>query len=216
MREVYGLSIQDASDLLGLKSKSNIANWEAAKNIPSLDMLVNIADLFAISTDWILGRSTSTYTEESVTSAENAMIEAFNQTEFSHWENLVDPGYLMGKVYNRGLIPAEYADYEQRKQRYSLGQRANIVFLMRKYWLTLLSGNTDYSVSEKAVILLPNITAFKELKEGITNRRQKKFNENVGKLDKLLRNPDSNPIFDLEKLNEEYENDLNNTPVDEK
>lgn len=38
-------------------SRSNIANYENGKNMPSIDILEKIAKLFGVSTDYLLGKS---------------------------------------------------------------------------------------------------------------------------------------------------------------
>ena len=43
------------TDKLGVK-KQSISNWENDNIMPSVDMLVKIADFFGVTTDYLLGR----------------------------------------------------------------------------------------------------------------------------------------------------------------
>ncbi len=40
-------------------TKQTVSNWENNNIQPSVDMLIKIADLFGVSTDYLLGRDTS-------------------------------------------------------------------------------------------------------------------------------------------------------------
>ena len=37
------------------KSKQSISNWENNNILPSIDMLIRLADIFQVSTDYLLG-----------------------------------------------------------------------------------------------------------------------------------------------------------------
>lgn len=206
LRETYGLTLKGTANFLGLKSTGSIADWESQRILPSLDMLSNITDFFAVSADWLMGRSSIPYTEETVKYAEDALIAAFNQIGtqqtlpgFTGWDDLVDPGHLAGKTYEQGWLPKAYADYESRRNLYSLGKRANIVFLMRKGMLTMMSGNTQYSAKETAAMLLPNISLFREFKEAMKKQRMELWDKDGDPLEILLRDKHAPILFDLEK-----------------
>ena len=42
-------------------SKQSVSNWENDNIMPSVDMLIKIADYFGVSTDYLLGRDHSEY-----------------------------------------------------------------------------------------------------------------------------------------------------------
>lgn len=55
LRVVQGYSQVSLAKKLGV-SKQAVSNWENDNIQPSVDMLVRLADLFAVSTDYLLGR----------------------------------------------------------------------------------------------------------------------------------------------------------------
>ncbi|MDT2260519.1 helix-turn-helix transcriptional regulator [Paenibacillus larvae] len=58
MREEKGLTQDELAEMLGMK-RTNIANYEAGRVIPPGNVLRDLADIFAVSTDYLLGRETS-------------------------------------------------------------------------------------------------------------------------------------------------------------
>lgn len=59
LREENGFTSQQAlADHLGI-SQSTIGNWEAGSRKPDYDMLTRLADLFSVSTDFLLGRESN-------------------------------------------------------------------------------------------------------------------------------------------------------------
>lgn len=57
LRLSHGLNQVDLAKALGV-SKQCVSNWENDNVLPSIDMLVKLADYFRISTDTLLGRDT--------------------------------------------------------------------------------------------------------------------------------------------------------------
>ncbi len=53
LRESKGLSQQKLASLIGV-SRSTVAMWESGKSQPSLEMLVELAQLFEVSVDYLL------------------------------------------------------------------------------------------------------------------------------------------------------------------
>ncbi|PCK71246.1 helix-turn-helix domain-containing protein [Paenibacillus larvae] len=58
LREEKGLTQDELAEMLGMK-RTNIANYEAGRVIPPGNVLRDLADIFAVSTDYLLGRETS-------------------------------------------------------------------------------------------------------------------------------------------------------------
>ena len=56
LRQSAGINQVQLAEKLGV-SKQSISNWENDNIMPSIDMLVKIADFFAVTTDYLLGRS---------------------------------------------------------------------------------------------------------------------------------------------------------------
>ncbi len=55
LRLSKGLNQVQLAEKLGVK-KQSISNWENDNIMPSIDMLIRIADFFHVSTDYLLGR----------------------------------------------------------------------------------------------------------------------------------------------------------------
>ena len=55
LRQSKELNQVQLAERLGVK-KQSISNWENDNIMPSIDMLVRIADFFHVSTDYLLGR----------------------------------------------------------------------------------------------------------------------------------------------------------------
>ena len=55
LRLTKGLNQVQLADKLGVK-KQSISNWENDNIMPSVDMLVKIADFFGVTTDYLLAR----------------------------------------------------------------------------------------------------------------------------------------------------------------
>lgn len=55
LRQSKELTQVQLAEKLGVK-KQSISNWENDNIMPSVDMLVRIADFFQVSTDYLLGR----------------------------------------------------------------------------------------------------------------------------------------------------------------
>ena len=56
LRISFGLSQVDFAKAIGV-SKQCVSNWENDNVLPSIEMLVKIADFFNVSTDYLLGRA---------------------------------------------------------------------------------------------------------------------------------------------------------------
>ncbi|AQT86744.1 hypothetical protein B1222_07745 [Paenibacillus larvae subsp. pulvifaciens] len=57
-RNERDISQEQLAEMLGMK-RTNIANYEAGRVIPPGNVLRDLADIFAVSTDYLLGRETS-------------------------------------------------------------------------------------------------------------------------------------------------------------
>ena len=56
LRQAKGLSQVELSKALGV-TKQCVSNWENDNVVPSIEMLVKIADYFKVTTDYLLGRT---------------------------------------------------------------------------------------------------------------------------------------------------------------
>ena len=100
-----------------------------------------IATVFGVTTDWLLGRSETIYSNESIEWSEEAIDEHLhslatlfpNSLQVSYWHFYLCEHY------------PEYAFEERRSLYYSLPVRANIAVLMREVRLTSLYWSMYYA-----------------------------------------------------------------------
>lgn len=57
LREAKGWSKTHAAEKLGVKAMSTYANWEYGNREPDAGMLIKIAEVYEVTTDYLLGRS---------------------------------------------------------------------------------------------------------------------------------------------------------------
>ena len=69
LRMKFGLNQVEFAKKLGV-TKQCVSNWENDNVVPSVDMLVKIADFFKVSTDSLLGRDVAGYIDASKLSEE--------------------------------------------------------------------------------------------------------------------------------------------------
>lgn len=64
LRLARGLNQVEFAKAMGV-SKQCVSNWENDNVMPSIEMLVKIADYFNVTTDYVLGRNEKTYLDVS-------------------------------------------------------------------------------------------------------------------------------------------------------
>lgn len=64
LRSARGMNQVEFAKAMGV-SKQCVSNWENDNVMPSIEMLVKIADFFNVSTDYVLGRTEKTYLDVS-------------------------------------------------------------------------------------------------------------------------------------------------------
>ena len=69
LRVEQGYSQVDFAKKLGV-TKQCVSNWENDNVVPSIEMLVKMADVFCVTTDYILGRTDRVYIEATGLSTE--------------------------------------------------------------------------------------------------------------------------------------------------
>ena len=79
LREKAGLSMDQLATKLGV-SKSRVNMWENSGTIPRGDVLIQLANYFKVSTDYLLGND-----DESAISPTNAQLVLYREI----WENLM-------------------------------------------------------------------------------------------------------------------------------
>ena len=87
LREWAGLSQNALAGVL-LVAQSTVGGWEAGKREPSLDMIIQLADLFCVSTDYLLGRTDNknTYIAKMPPDLEGMKVEKIGSPELTSEE----------------------------------------------------------------------------------------------------------------------------------
>lgn len=78
LRQDRGLSQVDLARRLNV-TKQSVSNWENDNIQPSIEMLQRIADIFSVSTDYLLGRENRRYLE----------ISGLTDEEIAHIQTIV-------------------------------------------------------------------------------------------------------------------------------
>ncbi|WP_444707262.1 helix-turn-helix domain-containing protein [Megasphaera elsdenii] len=148
LRTAYNLSLDEMAGILSLKNKASLYSWENQKNAPLLENLVNIADFFGISIDWLIGRSEDIYTESSMRSGEIALYTEVDndyiggrevgdgyRISFLHAVELVSCGYYLNldgvfDMTEYDLRVEKCVDCNVHKEYYPLSVRANLLVLL--------------------------------------------------------------------------------------
>ncbi len=56
LRIEWGINQKELGDAVGV-SKQSVSNWENGNIMPSIDLLIRLADFFGVSADYLLGRA---------------------------------------------------------------------------------------------------------------------------------------------------------------
>ena len=79
LRLERGLNQEELGKRIGV-SKQSISNWENGNIVPSIDLLVSLAEFFSVSTDYLLGR----------TERKTLDVSDLNERQTAHLRLLID------------------------------------------------------------------------------------------------------------------------------
>lgn len=79
LRKSYGLTQVSLADRLGV-TKQAVSNWENNNILPSVDMLIRIANFFSVSSDFLLELDTRSFIE----------VDGLTIEEVAHIQQLVN------------------------------------------------------------------------------------------------------------------------------
>ncbi len=75
LRLARGMRQEELGRRIGA-SKQSVSNWENGNILPSIDVLLRVADFFGVSTDYLLGRDERrTFDAEGLTDEQSAHIQ---------------------------------------------------------------------------------------------------------------------------------------------
>lgn len=178
--------------MINLKSKGTLSLLENNKTLPSYDTLINLSNLFAVSIDWLVGRSSTPYVEEIILTFERDLLS------LSCTSNNIPL-----KLLRYPFIPEEYLNENTRKKLYSLPIRANLIFLLRfkviqiKTALEITSGLKMDNIENNSTKILSILETY------YCENNKKHFDEvnnfYLRNLSLLLKRQQTIPIFDITK-----------------
>lgn len=118
LRKIHGLTNEKIAKLIKMNSRGSYSKLENIKSSPSFFTLLNIAKLFSVDIDWLVGRVKYPYQEEIIANAEEGLFPLYviiNEQQ-EYFPAMPTP-------------PAAYTDPEKRKKTYSLPVRADILYI---------------------------------------------------------------------------------------
>jgi transcriptional regulator with XRE-family HTH domain len=229
LRNTYGLSLAELAKILNMNTRGSLYDWENKRSFPSMENLIFLTNFFGVSLEWLLGRSSDIYTENSIYLGEIAVYTEINDDHIN--------GQEVGKCYRADFLKAikhisgkKYFDldglnitnYSSRIKYYSLPVRANLLVLLRLvplgdlYWAHRIIICDKYSKNKRDIL---NLTK-EDLRSAIGIKAEnykapgKKTRERAINLVKLLMSSEIDedpkmPIYDVEAVCHQIEQGTN-------
>ena len=169
IRSIYGIALSEISILCNMNSKGTVGNYEAGIIKPSMEAFETLANVFAVSIDFLKGRALMPYSPDSITAAEAVFVQNFikkyGESFFTKiFPNAGDRSVYSSEVLSQYRIPVAYDSVDvwhihpKESDLFSWPVRANIITLMQ-FPLNDIGGNwEDYMMP------LPERTLIEQLK----------------------------------------------------
>lgn len=150
LRTSHQLTAAQLASILGL-ARPSISQFESGKNLPQFTTLANIADLYGVSVDWLLDRSSSTYNEDILSHLESELwydIDGYvpespipklpYTIDYKNADPSIPNKYRLLLTSLLSTAPAgdisHYQRSASREEIYSRSVRANIIFCLKLLW----------------------------------------------------------------------------------
>ncbi|MGL5269031.1 MAG: helix-turn-helix domain-containing protein [Selenomonadaceae bacterium] len=151
LKVAHNLSNSKLASLLSLKSKGSISAFESGKGIPSLDVFMDIADLFGVSIEWLAGRSDTPYDEKILLKQEELLIDLISLDDPALKYFYISAFFI--KQNKRYMNPST-------RNEFSLPVRANIIFALN---CLRISSLTFYVLDHPLTSSLKDFNDFKNV-----------------------------------------------------
>lgn len=115
LRQSHYLSLSEMAMLINLKSKGSLSTLENAKNPPSFETLINIANVFAVKVDWLIGRTDERYDATIISALESQLLD-IRLADNTTFRDVATHFYLNSNLINVG---------------FSLVDRAGLIFVLQ-------------------------------------------------------------------------------------
>ena len=194
-RKNIGASLNDLVKICSVNgkpliTKSAISLWENGKRVPTVDTLLIVCDIFAISMDWLVGYSEDMYKEDTIKRLEPKSFPVVFMVDDEKIELPIN-------------IPEDYVDEELRKSAYSLELRARVNYLILAIFKEYeFSRNFNHKKIKEYVEILNNIFIEKTIvvKKEDSKKVIDKNVDTIGSRLKSLRSDRGLPIVAMESL----------------
>lgn len=153
LRTSHCLSLAQFADLLA-KKKAAIAQVEAGRNTTTLESLFDIANLYAVSADWLIGRSDIAYQPDILSRLEHDLRQFASPSNINLAKN-TDYIYFY-YTYHFHLHGDQYFS---SAEKYLPAQRANVIFSLNVFkYASVRLHNEGFNAQE-----MPIETVLKQL-----------------------------------------------------
>ncbi|MBE6098263.1 MAG: helix-turn-helix domain-containing protein [Schwartzia sp.] len=125
LRICHHLSIGQLADILG-KTTSALSQIELGKTSISYELLLELADFFVVSLDWLTGRSNEPYSIDVIKESEASIQELESSISLSNNSNLI---YLKAVVY----FCHTKSIYFPVSEHYHIDRRADVLYCLN-FW----------------------------------------------------------------------------------
>lgn len=168
IRGIYGIALSEVSILCNMNSKGTIGNYETGIIKPSVESFETLANVFAVSFDFLNGRTLIPYSRESITAAEAVFVQNFiNKYGESFFTKIFpdagDRGVYSSRILSQYRIPVAYNAVDvwhihpKDSDLFSWPVRANIITLMQ-FPLNNIGGNwEDYLLPLSEPMLIERV-----------------------------------------------------------
>ena len=160
LRLAHKLTMNEAAEMLNMKSSAGINTFEAGISKPLMDTLLTYCRFFAVSSDWLIGLSDIPYTEESVRSAKEFLTVARRNLDAEYIRDKIIKTYKEQNKDRSKKIP--------KKQSPNI--EANIIFLENATIINDILHSRRDEIEGTAINFKP-----KSLREQMKIRRNERY-----------------------------------------
>ncbi len=143
IREAHNLQATQLSLIFG-KERTAFAQIELGRMKLPQDFLIEIADFFAVSLDWLTGRTETPYVSEVIERLEHDLYDLFKSISLSNKEELI--------YFKAALLSYFTVDYFKYSGGYDLEQRANVIYALN-FWKYVAIKLNNYGFNSQEISL---------------------------------------------------------------
>ena len=192
LRYSHDISAAELALALQLKRPSSITNLENGKAAPSYELLECYVDMFGVTLDWLAGRTSQIYTQDSLLTAEKRLLAKLKEIDYTGKYSEFSPSYV---------------DESKRQENYSFFIRGNIIFLMNIQYLPMILNLLEFERNNESEQLfmggLLNKIVYGDMEDRYLDNLKKKNRQRLELLAGLLSRWVTVPPYDIEKYSKQ-------------